>query len=119
MPALRTTGIGCFVVFGTKTWPFEIGKNGRGQHFFALQTTIAALQAQDQQAVGQTLRRNTFPVGVIAARAVQHDSGVAVLPFFMPGHLNRLEFLFVGVLRVVAETFKRHHPFMEIGESNG
>ena len=42
-----------------------------------------------------------------------------ILPLLMPRHLNRFEFLFVGVLRIVAEAFESHDPFVEIRESNG
>ena len=55
-------------------------------------------------------------------RSVSADlrlSALAVLPLFVPGHLDGFEFFLVRVLGIVAEAFESRHPFMEIGESNG
>jgi hypothetical protein len=43
-------------------------------------------------------------------------SCLAVLPFFVPCHLDGFELLLVGVLGIVAESFKSRDPLVQIGK---
>ena len=44
---------------------------------------------------------------------------LAILPLFMPGHLDGLEFALVGFLRVTGETREFRNPLVHVGETDG
>ena len=44
---------------------------------------------------------------------------MAVLKFFVPGHLDGFEFAFVGGLGVAGETGELGDPFVHVGEADG
>ena len=67
------------------------------------------------------------PVSVVAARAVEHGAefiacmrgenlAFAILPLFVPCHLNGFELLLIGVFSVVGKTVELHDPSVKIGE---
>src|SRR5208282_4866184 len=43
---------------------------------------------------------------------------LAVLKFFVPGHLDGFEFAFVRLLGIARKAGKRDHPFVEIGKAD-
>src|SRR6516165_2926190 len=43
---------------------------------------------------------------------------LAVFPFFVPGHLNSLQFAFVRLLWIAPKSRQFRNPFMHIGEPN-
>src|SRR5688500_13478045 len=51
-------------------------------------------------------------------RAYRKPLLLTVFPFLLPGHLNRFQLLFVGVLRVVVEAFERHDPLVKIRKAD-
>ena len=46
-------------------------------------------------------------------------SGLRVLIFLVPGHLNRFKDIFVRFFGIVREVGKRDDPGVHVGESNG
>ena len=46
-------------------------------------------------------------------------STLAILEFFVPGHLNRFKLGFVGSLRIAGEAGKLRDPFVHVREANG
>jgi hypothetical protein len=54
-----------------------------------------------------------------AETSIEFRSTLAILKFFVPGHLNRFELGFVGFLRIAGKAGELRDPFVHVRESDG